>query len=124
MAVGWEGILLIDTILFALTLWKAYHSRLPVGTSRVGVSLFAVVVRDGSVYFLIIASLNLVNIVSFYIPGRFQGNISAFVGCLSVTLMSRMMLDLHEAADPGIYTMHASSNYILSQDVWVSGGHR
>ncbi|KAJ3786456.1 hypothetical protein GGU10DRAFT_386612 [Lentinula aff. detonsa] len=125
MAIGWEGILLLDTILFALTLWKAYHNRLAMGTSRVGVSLFSVVVRDGTIYFFIIASLNLANIVSFYVPGNLPGNFSALVGCLSVTLMSRMMLDLHEAADTGIYTNHGNeSNYVLSQDVWVDRGHR
>ncbi|KAJ3833113.1 hypothetical protein F5878DRAFT_633502 [Lentinula raphanica] len=68
-ALGWEGILLLDTILFVLTLWKAYHSHLPASTSRVGVSLFVVIVRDGSIYFLVIASLNLINIISYYIPG-------------------------------------------------------
>ncbi|KAJ4479726.1 hypothetical protein C8J55DRAFT_489364 [Lentinula edodes] len=117
MAIGWEGILLLDTILFALTLLKGYHHRLPIGTSRLGVSLFAVVVRDGSIYFFIMASLNLVNIISFYTPGRLQGNISNFVGCTSVTLMSRMMLDLHEAAELGIYTTNA---HALTQDIWVN----
>ncbi|GAW04493.1 hypothetical protein LENED_006288 [Lentinula edodes] len=116
MAIGWEGILLLDTILFALTLWKGYHHRLPIGTNRLGVSLFAVVVRDGSIYFFIVASLNLANIISFYTPGRLQGNFSNFVGCISVTLMSRMMLDLHEAAEMGIYTTNA---HALTQDIWV-----
>ncbi|KAJ3745835.1 hypothetical protein DFH05DRAFT_1524106 [Lentinula detonsa] len=125
MAIGWEGILLLDTILFVLTLWKAYHNRLAMGTSRVGVSLFSVVVRDGTIYFFIIASLNLANIVSFYVPGNLPGNFSALVGCLSVTLMSRMMLDLHEAADTGIYTNRGNeSTYVLSQDVWFDRGHR
>ncbi|KAJ3931243.1 MAG: hypothetical protein NXY57DRAFT_1008362 [Lentinula lateritia] len=120
MAIGWEGILLLDTILFALTLWKGYHHRLPIGTNRLGVSLFAVVVRDGSIYFFIMASLNLVNIISFYTPGRLQGNFSNFVGCISVTLMSRMMLDLHEAAEMGIYTTNA---HALTQDIWVDRGY-
>ncbi|KAJ3905901.1 hypothetical protein F5879DRAFT_921065 [Lentinula edodes] len=117
MAIGWEGILLLDTILFALTLWKGYHHRLPIGTNRLGVSLFAVVVRDGSIYFFIVASLNLANIISFY---RLQGNFSNFVGCISVTLMSRMMLDLHEAAEMGIYTTNA---HALTQDIWVDRGY-
>ncbi|KAJ3825715.1 hypothetical protein F5880DRAFT_1550247, partial [Lentinula raphanica] len=72
-ALGWEGILLLDTILFVLTLWKAYHSHLPASTSRVGVSLFVVIVRDGEV----IASLNLINIISYY---RIQGNLSSLIG--------------------------------------------
>ncbi|KAJ3865355.1 hypothetical protein EV359DRAFT_80578 [Lentinula novae-zelandiae] len=66
------------------------------------------------------ASLNLVNIISFYTPGRLQGNFSNFVGCISVTLMSRMMLDLHEAAEMGIYTTNA---HALTQDIWVDRGY-
>ncbi|KAJ3970462.1 hypothetical protein EV361DRAFT_282495 [Lentinula raphanica] len=99
MAIGWEGILLFDMILFAMTLWKAYQNRgsTPyIGNKRV--STFSLLVRDGAVYFLIIASLNLANIISFHIPGRFQGNFSALMGCLSVTLVSHMMLALHKAA--------------------------
>ncbi|KAJ4470175.1 hypothetical protein J3R30DRAFT_3686564 [Lentinula aciculospora] len=96
VAAGWEGILLIDIVLFALTMWKAHYTHLQlVNTSRIGVSLFAVVVRDGSIYFLIMASLNLVNIITFYIPGNVNGNLSAFVGCLAVTLMSHMILGFH-----------------------------
>ncbi|KAJ3753777.1 hypothetical protein EV360DRAFT_74231 [Lentinula raphanica] len=72
----------------------------------------------------VIASLNLINIISYYIPGRIQGNLSSLIGCLSVTLMSRMMLDLHEAADSGIYTVHGSTynnneDHVLTRDVWV-----
>ncbi|KAJ3753444.1 hypothetical protein EV360DRAFT_87788 [Lentinula raphanica] len=70
MAIGWEGILLFDMILFAMTLWKAYQNRgsTPyIGNKRV--STFSLLVRDGAVYFLIIASLNLANIISFHIPG-------------------------------------------------------
>ncbi|KAJ3825724.1 hypothetical protein F5880DRAFT_1610878 [Lentinula raphanica] len=81
MAIGWEGILLFDMILFAMTLWKAYQNRgsTPyIGNKRV--STFSLLVRDGAVYFLIIASLNLANIISFHIPGRFQGNFSALMG--------------------------------------------
>ncbi|KAF9062924.1 hypothetical protein BDP27DRAFT_1368426 [Rhodocollybia butyracea] len=46
----------------------------------------------------IMALLNLANIISLH---PLQGNFSAFVGCLSVTLMSRIVLNLHEAADTG-----------------------
>ncbi|KIK52290.1 hypothetical protein GYMLUDRAFT_265491 [Collybiopsis luxurians FD-317 M1] len=138
-AVAWEGILGVDTVLFLATLWKAYHNRLRPDVASLGVSLFAIVVRDGSIYFLIITSLNLANIISFYvsipsfsipsspslpssnivlllstqIPGRIQGNLSSFVSCFSVTLMSRMMLDLHEAADGGIYTNYRDDNNLM-----------
>jgi len=47
---------------------------------------------------------NLSNIITFYISGPFQkGSLTTFAGCLSATLMSRMMLNLHEAADNGLY---------------------
>ncbi|KAE9390442.1 hypothetical protein BT96DRAFT_343766 [Gymnopus androsaceus JB14] len=102
-AIAWEGILVLDTALFGMTLWKGFRARLHSDATRLGVSLLSVVVRDGTIYFLITTTLNVANIISFNVPGRFQGNLSTFVGCLSVVLMSRMMLDLHEATDTGIY---------------------
>jgi len=109
MAIGWEGLLVVDTIMFALTVYKACRVHLQIGTIRIGRSLFSVVVRDGSIYFLAIALFNLANIISLYIPGPLQGNLSAFVGCLSVALLSRMMINLHEATDTGIYTDHTQT---------------
>ncbi|KIK52289.1 hypothetical protein GYMLUDRAFT_969765 [Collybiopsis luxurians FD-317 M1] len=49
---------------------------------------------------------NVANIISLHISGPLRGNLSAFVGCLSVVLMSRMILNLHEAAETGIYASY------------------
>ncbi|KAF9063554.1 hypothetical protein BDP27DRAFT_1426811 [Rhodocollybia butyracea] len=105
-AVGWEGLLIVDSILFAMTMRKAWQTKFLLSGINIQRSLFSVVVRDGSAYFLIMTLLNLANIISLHIPSPLEGNFSAFVGCLSVTLMSRIVLNLHEAADTGIYTVN------------------
>ncbi|KAF9070479.1 hypothetical protein BDP27DRAFT_1446969 [Rhodocollybia butyracea] len=108
IAIGWEGLLIVDSILFAMTMRKAYQTHFSLSGIKVGRSLLSVIIRDGSIYFLIMALLNVVNIITLHISGPLQGNLSAFVGCLSVTLMSRMILNLHQVADTGIYTDHAT----------------
>ncbi|KIK52286.1 hypothetical protein GYMLUDRAFT_969671 [Collybiopsis luxurians FD-317 M1] len=106
VAIGWEGLLIVDSLLFSLTLRKAYQICRENGTVWIGKSLLFVFFRDGSIYFLIMTLCNVANIISLHIPGPLQGNLSAFVGCLSVILMSRMILNLHEAAETGIYTSY------------------
>ncbi|KAF9066683.1 hypothetical protein BDP27DRAFT_1404260 [Rhodocollybia butyracea] len=108
-AVGWEGLMVADAILFSLTIRKAYQVHFSLSGIKVGRSLLSVVVRDGSLYFLVMTLLNLANIISLHVASPLQGNLSAFVGCLSVTLTSRMILNLHEAADTGLYTDHTTT---------------
>ncbi|KAE9391893.1 hypothetical protein BT96DRAFT_291426 [Gymnopus androsaceus JB14] len=111
-AIGWEGLFLFDLLLFSMTVRKAYQMRREseVNTGKMGGSLFSVVVRDGSIYFFIMALANLVNIITFYIPGPFlKGTLAPFAGCLSVTLMSRLMLNLHEAANGGLYVSYSDT---------------
>ncbi|KAF9061371.1 hypothetical protein BDP27DRAFT_1406711, partial [Rhodocollybia butyracea] len=100
-AIGWEGLFVFDLFIFGMIMRKAYQMRgfeEDVQTIR-RKSLRSVIVRDGSVYFIMMALANLGNIVTFYASGSFQkGSLTTFAGCLSVTLMSRLMLNLHEAA--------------------------
>ncbi|KAJ7214358.1 hypothetical protein GGX14DRAFT_443792 [Mycena pura] len=49
------------------------------------------------------ALANLSNIGSFYFGGPlFRGSLSTFASCTSVTMVSRLMLNLHEQAAIGI----------------------
>uniref|UniRef100_A0A0W0FB88 Uncharacterized protein n=1 Tax=Moniliophthora roreri TaxID=221103 RepID=A0A0W0FB88_MONRR len=48
---------------------------------------------------------NLANILTFYLCGPFmRGGLSTFVSCISVTMLYRLMLNLHSNADTGLYT--------------------
>ncbi|KAG5734400.1 hypothetical protein E4T56_gene7159 [Termitomyces sp. T112] len=61
--------------------------------------------KDGAIYFAVMAFANLANILTFYLCGPFmRGGLSTFASGISVTMISRLMLNLHENANAGIYS--------------------
>jgi hypothetical protein len=109
VAVGWEAIFIYDVFLFGMTLWKAYQARYRTAMQRFrGMSLLSVVIRDGTIYFGIMAMCNFVNVLTYYVTGNSftRGSFSPIASCIAVTLMSRLMLRLHEIANQGLYIGH------------------
>ncbi|KAJ3817223.1 hypothetical protein F5880DRAFT_1618484 [Lentinula raphanica] len=123
-SIGWALVLVYDALLFGMTLFKAHRARyesygvkLPGGQP----SLFTIMVQDGDIYFGVVASVNLINVLSYYVSlaldtlsmwhdALLRGNtMSTLASCTSVTLMSRLMLHLHEIADQGIYVSHGDT---------------
>ncbi|KAJ6564190.1 hypothetical protein B0H19DRAFT_1258668 [Mycena capillaripes] len=103
LAGAWEAQLVCDTLVFVLTVRRAYVQRTsPLYTG----SLIEKMLTDGmylfkfrSMYFGIIVMANLANLLTFYIGDvLLSGFLSWFTTSLSVTLLSRLMLNLHEAA--------------------------
>ncbi|KAJ7020306.1 hypothetical protein C8F04DRAFT_1403739 [Mycena alexandri] len=90
------GRLVCDTLVFVLTLHRAYVQRVsPLYTG----SLIEKMVTDGGMYFGIIVIANLANLLTFYISDvLLSGFLSWLTTSLSVTLLSRLILNLHEAA--------------------------
>jgi len=115
-AIGWEGVFGFDVVLFSMTVLKAYQIHHEMKASNSGMPLFSMLIRDGTIYFFFMALANFVNIIMFYSSGPFEkGSLAPFASCLSVTLMSRLMLNLHEAANGGLYISYADT---LSLEVW------
>ncbi|KIY48968.1 hypothetical protein FISHEDRAFT_14263, partial [Fistulina hepatica ATCC 64428] len=114
LAAAWEALFCYDCILFGLTLYQSYVTYPGPRTSsssnrrppRPGPpSILAVVLRDGAIYFAIMALCNLANIITFYFSESFfKGGLSTFASCISVTMMSRLMLNLHQSAPVGIFS--------------------
>ncbi|KAF9240446.1 hypothetical protein BU15DRAFT_45727, partial [Melanogaster broomeanus] len=114
LAVPWEGLLIFDSMVFLLTLRKTYKTGLRSGLFSLDrkLNIMALICRDGS-----FESLTLPNIISFYVS-RWSRQLEALLVVLhvprrhflirmvresiSVTLMSRLMLNLHQNADQGI----------------------
>ncbi|KAJ7459995.1 hypothetical protein B0H11DRAFT_2047763 [Mycena galericulata] len=100
----WEALFGFDTMIFAWTIYYAYSAhrqRMP------QTNLHTVIVRDGAMYFGLIALANLANISTYYfaqIWPFFPGSLATFANCMSVTMISRLILNLHERADAGILT--------------------
>ncbi|KAK7678700.1 hypothetical protein QCA50_018282 [Cerrena zonata] len=98
IAVAWEALFAYDSLIFSLTVYKTYQER-----TRNNVAVFNNLVeliwRDGAIYFAVMACVNAANTLTFYLlPPTQRGILSTFASSVSVTLMSRIMLNLHESA--------------------------
>jgi len=69
VAAAWEALFLYDSMLFVMTLHKAYKARYELRLE--GLSMVAIILRDGSIYFGVMAFANLINISTFYYPDPF-----------------------------------------------------
>ncbi|KAI0250885.1 hypothetical protein BJV78DRAFT_1216044 [Lactifluus subvellereus] len=109
LSIAWGGVLAFDIIVFVLTLYKA---------TKVGynVPLIQVLVRDGSLYFLVLFSVNLANMLTLQLASTLLKNSAIpFANVLSTTLVSRMMLCLRSDN-----ILHPSHRTVWTADIDVS----
>ncbi|THH16597.1 hypothetical protein EW146_g4058 [Bondarzewia mesenterica] len=102
VAVAWEAELALDMIIFGLTVARTYqHRGVRTWSSVLGLrntGLVQLLLRDGVLYFATITLANLLNILTYYLaPPILKDSLSPFSTCVSVTMMSRLMLNLSEA---------------------------
>ncbi|KAJ3520567.1 hypothetical protein NMY22_g12697 [Coprinellus aureogranulatus] len=93
LAGAWEALFVFDSILFAFTLYKTLRERRDHRITGININLITLILRDGCLYF---ASALLI------FEAAFQH--------LRVA-MSRMMLNLHQTADEGIYSTHKTNTH-------------
>ncbi|KAJ7896501.1 hypothetical protein B0H13DRAFT_2034044 [Mycena leptocephala] len=97
LAGAWEAQLLLDTLVFGLTLYRAHADKAVM--SLVPGSLIERMMRDGAMYFGIIVLANLANVLTLYFGDiMIAGILSWWTTSLSVTLISRLILNLQRAA--------------------------
>ncbi|KAJ6565912.1 hypothetical protein DFH09DRAFT_1314691 [Mycena vulgaris] len=103
VAAAWEAHVLrlvCDILILGLTLRRAYTYHRTVGLGSG--SLLPTMVRDGAVYFGMICLVNLANIIMLYAGDIITaGSLAWFASAISVTMISRLMLNLHDAASGG-----------------------
>ncbi|KAJ7657255.1 hypothetical protein DFH06DRAFT_1197785 [Mycena polygramma] len=94
LAGAWEAQLLLDTLVFGLTLYRAHADRAVM--TMVPGSLIERMMRDGAMYFGIIVLASLANVVTLYLGDiMIAGILSWWTTSLSVTLISRLILNVH-----------------------------
>ncbi|KAI0927527.1 hypothetical protein AcV5_008041 [Taiwanofungus camphoratus] len=94
-ACAWSSMLVFDTLVFSLTLVKSIQMR----HFHQG-SLLQIMLRDGTIYFCILAASNAANILTFLLADpSAKGINTTLTNVLSATLISRLMLNLR---DPSI----------------------
>ncbi|KAF8480229.1 hypothetical protein DFH94DRAFT_830774 [Russula ochroleuca] len=103
LAAAWEASALFDVLVFSLTLMRTFKMRKMhnMAISLTGEGLMDMVLRDGALYFAVMALANLANIFAFYfaVP-TFKGAFSTPASCISSLLCSRLVLNLYEVATP------------------------
>ncbi|KIK54637.1 hypothetical protein GYMLUDRAFT_896833 [Collybiopsis luxurians FD-317 M1] len=101
-----------------MIIYSAYKTRHELKTLRqLDISLHVIVLRDGTSYFCIMAFSNAINIATFYYPLPYvRGALSTFACSISVTMISRLVLNLHKIANSGliVVTSHCHVPYIRS----------
>ncbi|TFK41785.1 hypothetical protein BDQ12DRAFT_720597 [Crucibulum laeve] len=94
LGAAWGGMLVFDSLVFGMTLYKSL--TLP---RRRGINLLSVLLRDGSLYFGVIVASNLANILTFLLGGPYtRGVMTTFTNIMSSVLISRLMLNLRDPA--------------------------
>ncbi|KAI0246878.1 hypothetical protein BJV78DRAFT_94089 [Lactifluus subvellereus] len=89
-ALAWAGVLIFDSVIFFLTLYKAF-------TIGRGIFLLDVIVRDGAVYFSALFIMNLVNILMLrFAPPVLKNSTATLTNVISTTLITRLVLNLRE----------------------------
>ncbi|KAJ6571302.1 hypothetical protein B0H19DRAFT_1346553 [Mycena capillaripes] len=138
LAISWECLFAFDSVIFGLTIYNAYSTRRRVGPNA-RMPLHKLMVRDGAMYFAAMALANLANIITF-LP-LLPGSLATFavwyilptspsattdqppiLFCsMSVTMMSRLMLNLHERTEYGVLTASNLSEVEFEIDNIVRG---
>ncbi|KAF7761903.1 hypothetical protein Agabi119p4_9895 [Agaricus bisporus var. burnettii] len=95
---GWAGVFVFDAVMFVLTLYKTV--TLPKGS---GVGLLTMIMRDGTVYFGIVATLNLTNILVLVLANPVnRGSMGTPMNVMSSIMMTRLMLNLRDPELNGV----------------------
>ncbi|KAI8986735.1 hypothetical protein BD414DRAFT_529044 [Trametes punicea] len=99
LAVSWESLFLFDLLIFTLTVCKTFKERFKHRITSGRHDIISLILRDGAMYFAVMASVNFLNTLTFYfLEPLLRGCLSTFASSVSVTMMSRLMLNLHGSA--------------------------
>ncbi|KAG2110613.1 uncharacterized protein F5147DRAFT_689325 [Suillus discolor] len=101
---GWVTLLVYELLIFVLTVRRICKIRgLSLAISRR--HMLDIMFQDGAMYFAVMTLFNLLNILTYYCGSNTtRGSLATFTSCISVTLVSRLMLNLHKSVDTGILT--------------------
>jgi hypothetical protein len=116
IGLAWVALFVFDLLIFVLTVYKICKTRgLPRLSLMTRRNIIDIIFQDGAMYFGAMALINIPNILTFYSSSvAIRGSLSNFTTCLSVTLISRLMLNLHKSTHSGIFsTIVRDDDYCL-----------
>lgn len=93
----WAAPLCTDSVIFGMTLWRSLRYRKKYGRFRT----IDTILRDGSLYFLVIFSVNLMNCLIYLLaPSDLRALGARFSQTLTSMLISRLQLNLRQIRNP------------------------
>ncbi|GJE88007.1 hypothetical protein PsYK624_040900 [Phanerochaete sordida] len=96
LSIVWASLFVYNLLIFALMLIKAPKNRAQLAQAKRG-SLVTIVYRDGVMYFAVVVCVQCADFISFYVfPPALKGALSTLASSISLTMMSRCILNLHE----------------------------
>ncbi|KAG1871482.1 hypothetical protein F4604DRAFT_1955866 [Suillus subluteus] len=111
-AMAWVAMFIYELLIFVLTVIRTCNTR---GLPRFSLisrrDILDVIFHDGVMYFAGMTLVNLPNILIHFCGSDItRGSLGPFTSCMSVTLISRLMLNLHESVDTGIFSTPARTS--------------
>ncbi|TFK33412.1 hypothetical protein BDQ12DRAFT_576900, partial [Crucibulum laeve] len=109
-ATAWEALFVYDSMIFGFTIFKTWQTRREHIITGIRIPLISLILRDGinvlTIFHSVRGLANLANILTFYVSNQpAQSDARAIYlsfDSISVMMMSRLMLNLHESASIGI----------------------
>lgn len=124
---AWVALFAYELFIFVLTVSRICKTRGLLRSPSLIMSrknIIDVIFQDGAMYFGAMTLSNIPNILTFYCGSDIEKtSLATFTSCMSVTLVSRLMLNLHRSIDSGIFTTLTQDNnhdsYILTTRVSI-----
>jgi hypothetical protein len=106
VGLAWVALFVFDSLIFILTVYRICKTRgLPWSSLINRRNVIDVIFQDGVMYFGAMVLINIPNILTYYSGSvAIRGSLCNFTSCISVTLISRMMLNLHKTIETGIFS--------------------
>ncbi|KAG2129331.1 hypothetical protein BD769DRAFT_678686 [Suillus cothurnatus] len=109
LGLAWVAEMVFELLIFILIVYRICKTRgllrLSLVTRR---NIIDVIFHDGAMYIGAMTLVNLPNILTYYFGSdAIRGSLATLTSCLSVTLISRLMLNLHKSIDAGIISIPA-----------------
>jgi len=118
LAAFWIPFFVLETIIFLLTVYKSLQSSFGIVGMKRSSTLIAVVYRDGLIYYFVIMSISVVNLILWLAaPLSLEyshGIATTLLRSLQVTIVSRLLLNIRGMLEPEFVQATSCS---LSSDV-------
>ncbi|KAG2132372.1 hypothetical protein DEU56DRAFT_812395 [Suillus clintonianus] len=107
LGLAWVVLSVYESLIFVLTVSRIFGIRgfLRLSLTMSRRNIIVVIFQDGALYFGAMTLFNIPNILTYFGGSDIiRGSLSTFTSCMSVTLISRLMLNLHKSIDTGIFS--------------------